>query len=140
MKLQVSPEILFEIVLVHELAHAVHCFGLDADDFPWEHWDADSLLSGSNYYWANDYERSEIIEGLANWYAWEYAVEKDAYECDVKYRDAMFRSSVGAGGVYSVFAKWAHKNKEDIWKAMVEARGGRSGSAGLTRGRFESWM
>lgn len=139
MKLQVNPEILFEIVMVHELAHAIHCFGLDADGRPWRHWDADSQHSGVNY-WEDDFERSEILEGLAEWYVWEYVNEKDTDECDVKYRDAMLRSCAVADDVYSVFAEWDDKNKEQIRKAMVEARRFQPGSAGLSRRQFESWM
>lgn len=139
-RLKVDPRDVFEIVFVHELAHAIHCFGRDTDGELWKNWSRKSTQPGGSYYWASPNDRSEIVEGLANWYTWEYAKQLDFRDSDVKRQATMVLLCSRQLPVYRVFVKWLTKKKEAIRGAMVRARKYSGKSSGMSRSDFESYM
>lgn len=140
-RLKVDPRDVFEIVFVHELAHAIHCFGRDTDGELWKNWSRKSTQPGSSFsYWASNNDRSEIVEGLANWYTWEYVKQLDVRDSDVKRQATMVLLCSKQSPVYRVFVKWLTEKKEAIRGAMVRARKYSGKSSGLSRSEFESYM
>lgn len=111
-----DPDILFTIVLCHEMAHAIHCKGRDANGALWTGW---STRSGK---WFSEKDRNEILEGLAQWYTFFYAIEQDKKRLFGSHWTTMLLLAKVQPQDYRIFIDWLDQRPESIRKAMITAR------------------
>ena len=103
-KLRISSELLYEIVLYHELAHAATHLGCDANGGIWDSF---------------GYEDPSVIEYFAQIYAYLLLLQNKSCEAI----DAMKRISECQPGIYKKYLDDINKNISDINLALLKARG-----------------
>ena len=129
-KTGLDPYLMYRKVLIHELAHAYHHKGIDADGKIWDSfWDKPKRHS--------KYGRSNILEGLAQWYTFNYMFELDISENKSKsiYKSksygkapvfdnvyTMITASFLQSAEYNYFKNWLMYSDENMRNAIISAR------------------
>jgi hypothetical protein len=90
LNIEMCKRALFEIVLIHEFAHAYHHIGFNMDSEYCE-----------NFYYLTD----EFVEGYANFFTNEYCTFRDTMEKSSLFT-TVFKECTNQKGPYSVYLRW----------------------------------
>lgn len=107
---KLNPYFLYRKVLIHELAHAFHHRGFDADGGIWDSF-------GKPYP-----DRIKVVEGLANWHCMHYMIKLDVESSSVENLYTLLCCSKVQPKAYSQFIKWTAFSYENIRNRIYHAR------------------